>query len=71
MRHLKSPTLGSVLVVRLLCSGAGQAVLGLAGARAQAVQSPAILCVINVVLKEKLKAKRRFLVLVVTMSRNV
>lgn len=60
MLHLKAPVLGSVLVVRLLRSRAGQAVLGLAGARAQAVQSPTVLCIINVVLKEKLKENKSF-----------
>lgn len=49
----------SVLVVRLLLARAGDAVLGLGGARAQAVQSPTILCVINVVFKEKLKKKKK------------
>lgn len=52
--------LGSVLVVGLLRPRAGQAVLGLAGARAQAVQPPAVLGVVDVVLEEKLKEKRRF-----------
>lgn len=53
------PPLGSVLVVGLLRPRAGQAVLGLAGARAQAVQPPAVLGVVDVVLEEKLKEKRR------------
>lgn len=44
----------SVLVVRFLLARAGDAVLGLAGARTQAVQSPTILCIVNVVFKEKL-----------------
>lgn len=51
--------LGSVLVVGLLRPRAGQAVLGLAGARAQAVQPPAVLGVVDVVLEEKLKEKKR------------
>ena len=50
----------SVLVVRLLLARAGNAILGLGGAWAQAVQSPTILCVINVVFKEKLTRKIRF-----------
>lgn len=50
----EDPSAQSVLVVRLLLARAGDAVLGLAGARAQAVQSPTILCIINVVFKEKL-----------------
>lgn len=50
-----------MLVVRLLLARAGDAVLGLGGARAQAVQSPTILCIINVVFEEKLnKTKNRF-----------
>lgn len=57
---MKAPVLGSVLVVRLLRSGAGQSVLGLAGARAQAIQSPTVLCIIDVVLKEKLKEHKSF-----------
>lgn len=44
----------SVFVVRLLLTRAGDAVLGLCGARAQPVQSPTILCIINVVFKEEL-----------------
>lgn len=51
---LEDSSAQSVLVVRLLLARAGNAVLGLAGARAKAVQSPTILCVINVVFKEKL-----------------
>ena len=47
----------SVLVVCFLLTRAGDAVLGLAGARAQAVQSPTILCVVNVVFEEKLKKR--------------
>lgn len=57
---MKAPVLGSVLVVRLLRSRAGQAVLGLAGARTQAVQSPTVLSIIDVVLKEKLKENKSF-----------
>lgn len=49
----------SVLVVRLLLARAGDAVLGLAGPRAQAVQSPTILCVINVVFEEKLNKTKQ------------
>lgn len=49
----------SVLVVGLLLARAGDAVLGLAGARAQAVQSPAVLGVIDVVLEEKLEQRKQ------------
>ena len=52
----------SVLVVRLLLARAGDAVLGLAGARSQAVQSPTILCVVDVVFEEKLDKIKRELV---------
>ncbi len=52
----------SVLVVRLLLARAGDAVLGLAGARAQAVQSPTILCIINVVFEEKLNKTKQIYV---------
>lgn len=51
---LEDSSAQSVLVVRLLLARAGDAVLGLAGARTQAVQSPTILCIINVVFEEKL-----------------
>lgn len=47
----------SVLVVGLLLARAGDGVLGLGGARAQAVQSPTILCVVDVVFEEKLQTK--------------
>lgn len=57
---MKAPVLGSVLVVRLLRSRAGQAVLGLAGTRAQAVQSPTVFCIVDVVFKEKLKENKSF-----------
>lgn len=59
--HLKTLSAQSVLVVRFLLARAGDAVLGLAGARAQAVQSPTILGVINVVLEEKLNRRKDFL----------
>lgn len=50
----------SVLVVGLLLTRAGDAVLRLSGAGAQAVQSPTILSVVDVVLEEKLrKTKHR------------
>lgn len=51
---LEESSAQSVLVVRLLLARAGDAVLGLGWARAQAVQSPTILCVVNVVFKEEL-----------------
>lgn len=47
----------SVLVVGLLLARAGDGVLGLGGARAEAVQSPTILCVVDVVFEEKLQTK--------------
>lgn len=53
--HLKASSACSVFVVGLLLARAGDAVLWLGGARAQAVQPPAVLCVVNVVLKEKLQ----------------
>lgn len=59
--HLKTEeSAQSVLVVRFFLARAGDAVLGLAGARAQAVQSPTILGVINVVLEEKLNRRKDF-----------
>jgi len=47
-----------VLVVRLLLARAGQPVLGLRGARAQAVQTAAVLSVVDVVFEEKLNRKK-------------
>lgn len=57
--HLKAASARSVLVVGLLLARAGDAVLRLAGTRAQAVQSPTVLCVVDVVLEEKLNKKTR------------
>lgn len=54
---LEGPCRRSVLVVGFFLGRAGDAVLRLAGARAQAVQSPTILCVVNVVFKEKLNGR--------------
>lgn len=56
--HLKAASARSVFVVGLLLARAGDAVLWLGGARAQAVQAPAVLGVVDVVLKEKLKEPR-------------
>lgn len=57
--HLKAASARSVLVVGLLLARAGDAVLRLAGTRAEAVQSPTVLCIVDVVLKEKLNKKTR------------
>lgn len=46
---------GSVLVVGLVARGAGEAVLRLTGAGAEAVQPPAVFGVVDVVLEEKLR----------------
>lgn len=56
---VKTGERSSVLVVRLLLARAGDSILGLAGARAQPVQSPTILCVVDVVLKKKLQGLKK------------
>lgn len=56
---LEESSARSVLVVGLLLARAGDTVLGLGGAGAQAVQSPTILCVVDVVFKEKLNTKNQ------------
>lgn len=56
---LEGPCRRSVLAVGVLLAGVGDAVLGLTGARAQAVQSSTILCVVDVIFKEKLREKFR------------
>ena len=49
-----------MLVVGLFLARAGDAVLGLAGARTQAVQSAAVLGIVDVVLEEKLDQRKSF-----------
>lgn len=52
-----------MLVVGLLGGGAGEAVLRLTGAGAEAVQPPAVFGVVDVVLEEQLRGKTEDLII--------